>query len=259
MGSRLHSNLRPAKSTCSNTATTKENPMTATLTNSNPTQATSSPLHTFRETKVLVVDDHPAVQLGIRRLIEDEPDFVLVAVTSTAESAMSIAERDPVDVVVADYHLRSRNGLWLCRQLKRLPDPPRVVMYSAYADGVLAAACVVAGADGLVSKGGVGADLCDAIRGVSRGQRLLPRIPQPLAGMLGDRLEPAEQAVFAMLLAGIAPEQVAHTLSISRSELDSTMSSMLRTIEDPRPQSTTMTSAAGPPPAGSLHGVVSVE
>lgn len=207
--------------------------MTATLTKSNPTMAANSPVGTFQKTRVLVVDDHPAVQLGIRRLIEDEPDFMLAAVTSTAESARSIAEQDPVDVVVADYHLRSRNGLWLCRQLNQLPDPPRVVMYSAYADGALAAACVVAGADGLVSKGGVGADLCDAIRGVSRGRRLLPRIPKPLAGMLGDRLEPAEQAIFAMLLAGIAPGQVALSLDMSPSELDLRMSAMLHAIEDP--------------------------
>jgi DNA-binding NarL/FixJ family response regulator len=206
--------------------------MTATITQTPETHDISSPVLAFRETKVLIVDDHPAVQLGLRLLIDDEPDFELSAVTSTAESAMSIAEREPVDVVVADYHLGSRNGLWLCRQLKRLPDPPRVLIYSAYADGLLAAACVVAEADGLVSKGGVGAELCDAIRGVSRGQRLLPRIPQPLAGMLGDRLEPAEQAIFGMLLAGITPTDVACTLDMSRSELDSRLSSVLRKIED---------------------------
>ncbi|MHB8659337.1 MAG: response regulator [Solirubrobacteraceae bacterium] len=206
--------------------------MSATITQIPETQDAGSLVLDFRETRVLIVDDHPAIQLGLRLLIEDEPDFVLTAVTSTAESAMSIAEREPVDVVVADHHLQSRSGLWLCRQLKRLPGPPRVVIYSAYADGLLAAACVVAEADGLVSKGGVGAELCDAIRSVSRGQRLLPRIPQPLAGMLGDRLEPAEQAIFAMLLAGIAPANVAHTLDMSRSELHSRLGSVLAKIED---------------------------
>lgn len=206
--------------------------MTATIPQIPEMHETSGQVFTFRETKVLIVDDHPAIQLGLRLLIEDEPDFNLTAVASNAESAMSIAEREPVDVVVADYHLRSRNGLWLCRRLKRLHDPPRVVIYSAYADSLLAAACVVAGADGLVSKGGVGADLCDAIRGVSRGRRLLPRIPQPLAGTLGDRLEAGEQAIFAMLLAGIAPADVAHTLDVSRSELDSRLSSVLGKIEE---------------------------
>jgi CheY-like chemotaxis protein len=139
-----------------NHMTATENPMTATITQIPETQDVASPVLAFRETTVLIVDDHPAVQLGLRLLIEDEPDFELSAVTSSSESAMSIAEREPVDVVVADYHLRSRNGLWLCGQLKRLPDPPRVLIYSAYADGLLAAGCVAAEADGLVSKGGVG-------------------------------------------------------------------------------------------------------
>ncbi len=181
---------------------------------------------------MLVVDDHPAVRLGIRRLLEDEPDFALAGVTGTAEAAMLIAERELIDVVVADYHRGSRNGLWLSRKLKRLPVPPRVLIYSAFADGVLAAACVVAEADALLSKGGFGAELCDAIRSVARGRRLLPRVPHPLAGMMRDRLEPAEQAIFGMLLAGIAPAEVAQTLGVSRSELESRLRSLLRKIEE---------------------------
>ena len=77
----------------------------------------------------------------------------------------------PIDVAVVDYQLGSRNGLWLSRKLKRLPRPPRVVIYSAYCDGPLAATSVVAEADGLVSKGGIGAELCDTVRAVAHGQR----------------------------------------------------------------------------------------
>ena len=186
----------------------------------------------FGAISVLVVDDHPAVRMGLRRLLEDQSDFVLAGVTGTAEAAISIAEREPIDVVVADYHLESRNGLWLSRKLKRLPTPPRVLIYSAYADSLLAASCVVAEADALVSKGGVGAELCDAIRSVARGQRLLPPVPQPLAGMLRDRLESPEQAIFGMLLAGIAPVEIAGTLGLARSELESRLWSLLREIED---------------------------
>jgi CheY-like chemotaxis protein len=97
-----------------------------TLSRRKTKQDTSSQPLAFGEIRVLVVDDHPAVRLGIRRLLEDQPDFVLAGVTGTAEAAMSIAEREPIDVVVSDYHLGSRNGLWLSRKLKRLPEPPRV-------------------------------------------------------------------------------------------------------------------------------------
>jgi DNA-binding NarL/FixJ family response regulator len=191
--------------------------------------------------RVLVVDDHPAVRLGLRKLLEDQPDLVLVAVVETAEAALSIAEHEPVDVAVVDYQLGSRDGLWVSRKLKRLPEPPRVVLYSAYADGLLAAASVVAEADALVSKGGVGAELCDAIRGVARGRLLLPSVPQPLAAMMRARLDPADQAIFGMLLAGIAPAEVARTLGVPRADLESRLWSLLRKIE-------------ALPIAGELHG-----
>jgi two-component system response regulator DevR len=193
-------------------------------------EARGSPIVLSR-IRLLAVDDHPAVRLGLRKLLEDQPDFVLVGVTETAEGAISIAEREPIDVAVVDYHLGSRNGLWLSRKLKRLPAPPRVVIYSAYADGSLAAACVVAEADALLSKGTVGAELCHVIRCVARGQRLLPIVPQPLAAMMRDALDHPEQAIFGMLLTGMAPAEIARTLRISWAELESRLWSLLRIIE----------------------------
>jgi DNA-binding NarL/FixJ family response regulator len=203
----------------------------ATLTNPNENHREDWPATGFAGISVLIVDDHPAVRLGIRRLLEDQPDFALAGVTGTAEAAMSIAEREAIDVVVADYHLGSRSGLWLSRKLKRLREPPQVLIYSAFADGTLAAACVVAEADALVGKGRVGAELCDAIRGVAQGRRLLPPVPHPLGGIMRERLEPSEQAIFGMLLAGIEPADVARTLGVPRSELESRLWSLLRKVE----------------------------
>ncbi len=65
-----------------------------------------------------------------------------------------MAESHPIDVAIVDYQLGGRNGLWVSHKLKRLQEPPHVVIYSAYPSGHLAASCVIAEADGLVSKGG---------------------------------------------------------------------------------------------------------
>ncbi len=61
-------------------------------------------------------------------------------------------------------NLGGRSGLGMSRKLKRLPDPPAVLIYLAFSDCLLAAACVVAQANGLVSKAALGSDLCDRIR-----------------------------------------------------------------------------------------------
>jgi DNA-binding NarL/FixJ family response regulator len=192
--------------------------------------------------RVLVVDDHPAIRLGLLQLLEDQPDFDVVDAACSAEEARSLAEREPIDVAVVDYQLGARSGLWLTRMLKRLERPPSVVIYSAFSDGPLAAACVVAGADGLVSKGGTGAELCHAIRAVARGQSRLPLVPPTLAGAMRRRLGSEEQAIFGMLLAGIHPDEIATTLGLSAKSLDSRRWAMLHKLEGLRPD-----------PAGAPH------
>jgi DNA-binding NarL/FixJ family response regulator len=182
-------------------------------------------------TRLLVVDDHPAVRAGLRDLLADETDFDVIAAVATAEAAVAVAEREPIDVAVVDYQLGGRNGLWLSRKLKRLRESPAVLIYSAYADGVLAAASVVAEADAIVSKGKLGADLCQAIRSVASGERHFPPLPQRLAESLRRRLDHEEQAIFGMLLAGIELAEIAATLDLSAGGLESRLWEMLRRLE----------------------------
>jgi DNA-binding NarL/FixJ family response regulator len=134
-------------------------------------------------------------------------------------------------VAVIDYQLGGRNGLWLSRKLKRLPDPPAVLIYSAYTDGILAAAAVVAEADALVSKGTVGARLCYAVRSVAAGYRDLPRLPSPLADSVRRHLGYEEQAIFGMMLAGLEPGEVGATLGLSPAALESRLWELLRRLE----------------------------
>jgi DNA-binding NarL/FixJ family response regulator len=183
--------------------------------------------------RLLVVDDHPAVRAGLRDLLVGEPDFEVVAAVATAEAGIGVVEREPIDVAVVDYQLGGRNGLWLSRKLKRLQEPPAVLIYSAYTDGVLAAAAVVAEADGIVSKGRLGADLIEAIRGVASGERYLPPLPPKLGESIRRRLDDQEQAVFGLLFAGIEPPEVAATLGLSTAELESRLWEMLRRLEAP--------------------------
>ena len=181
--------------------------------------------------RLLVVDDHPAVRVGLAELLAGEADFELVAAVETAEAAMDVAEREAIDVAIVDYQLGGRNGLWLSRKLKRLDRPPAVVIYSAYADGVLAAAAVVAEADAIVSKGRLGSELCEIVRGVLAGHRHLPPLPARLAESLRGRLDHLEQAIFGLLMAGIEPAEVAATLGLSVADLESRLWVMLRRLE----------------------------
>jgi DNA-binding NarL/FixJ family response regulator len=184
-----------------------------------------------RQVRLMVVDDHPAVRLGVVQLLEGQRDFGVEAVCIDAEGAVAQAEILGIDVAIVDYHLGGRNGLWACRRLKQMAEPPRVIIYSAFANDHLATCCAVAGADGVLNKGGLGSELCDAVRSVNRGRRLLPKPSQPMAGMLRRRLDETEQAIFGMLMAGIPRFEIGQTLGMSARELSSREAVMLRKLE----------------------------
>ena len=184
-----------------------------------------------RTTRCLVVDDHPAIRAGLRDLLATEPGLEVVAAVDSAEAATEVAHSTRFDVAIVDYQLGGHSGLWLSRKLKRLEDPPAVLVYSAFSDYLLAAACVVAEADGLLGKTALGPELYERIRQVAAGGRRLPMVPPALAESMRHRFDPEEQAIYGLLLAGIPAPDICSTLGIGDSELETRRGAMLRKLE----------------------------
>lgn len=188
-----------------------------------PTSRSQSSLHSVHAvgppTRVLLVDDHPAVRLGVRRLIEDQPDMTVAAEASSMDEALRKLDAS-IDVAIVDFQLTGgRDGLSLTMHLKRLEPLPRVLVYSAFADGALAVSAVIAGADGLLGKEALGEELCTAIRRLARGQHYLPAVTASVASAMSSRLEPSDRAVFGMLLHGITASEVAERVGLSLEQL----------------------------------------
>jgi DNA-binding NarL/FixJ family response regulator len=129
--------------------------------------------------RVLLVDDHAAVRSGLADLLGDEEDIELAGAAATAREMLVQALRVSPDVTVVDYELGGgqTDGLSLCRLLKGLPRPPRVLIYSAYADSRLAERAFEAGADGVIGKSSLGIEVVWAIHAVARGRRVHPALP----------------------------------------------------------------------------------
>ena len=113
-------------------------------------------------------------QLGLLALLEEQPDLDVAALATIADVAVAQARHEAVDVAVVDYELSERDGLRVTRKLKALARPPRVVVFCEFATADVAAGCAGAGADALLSRDNLGADVCYAIRAVSQGRRLIP-------------------------------------------------------------------------------------
>lgn len=195
---------------------------------------------------VLLVDDHPAVRVGARNLIDDQPDMRVVAEARSAQEALAQADVG-VDVAVVDYHLGDgRDGLWLTAELKRLERPPQVLVYTAFADNALAVTTLIAGADGLLDKRALGPELCSAIRTLARSGQHLPAIRPSLAQVLRSRLTPRDQAIFGMLVHGTPPDLIVERLGITHDELRIRRSIMLASLGPARRTATLRSRVNGP-------------
>jgi two-component system, NarL family, response regulator DevR len=169
--------------------------------------------------RVAVLDDHPAVLAGLRRLIDRSSDLEPVAFVQTHRELMGALDRSSADVVVVDYDLARGDGLAVCQRLKGRPRPPKVVIYSAYAGPALAVATRLAQADGLVNKSEPVSALLSAVRRVAAGESVVPEVALDLRHAALSRLDDGDVAIAAMLLAGTSHAGIAETLGMERREV----------------------------------------
>src|SRR4051794_18384333 len=149
---------------------------------------------------IVLVDDHPAVRAGLRGLVEDEGGLRVAATAATArEGFEAIADTQP-HVALVDLHLPDDDGLSLCLRTRSLPSPPRVIIYSAFADAGLAVRAMIAGAEGVLAKSTPPRALLDALRDGARTQ-----LDAHALRAIGERLDASDLPILGMLAHGVDP------------------------------------------------------
>ena len=125
------------------------------------------------KTRILLVDDHAIVRLGLITLLNDQPDMEVVAEASTAGEAVRAVEKFHPDVVLMDIRLPGEGGIEATRQVTDLSPATKVVMLTSFADDDLIVRAISAGAVGYVLKQVGNEELLRAIRAAARGEALL--------------------------------------------------------------------------------------
>lgn len=150
--------------------------------------------------RILIVDDHEVVRLGLRALLDRHPDFTVVDEAGTAREALQKALLHRPDVVVMDIRLPGRSGIDACRDIvSQLPDT-RVIMLTSYAEDELLFDAIEAGACGYVLKQIGSDDLIRAIEAVGRGKALLdPSVTRWVLERVREAARKDEAAAFAEL------------------------------------------------------------
>ncbi|HEV2769230.1 MAG TPA: response regulator transcription factor [Solirubrobacteraceae bacterium] len=177
--------------------------------------------------RILVVDDHPAVRAGLDAVLGSEVDLVAVGAACSSVDLSPLLYRTRPDVVLLDYHLPRDDGLRVCVKIKAELPPPRVVMYSAYADASLTVPAMLAGVDGIVHKGAPAHELVEAVRQVARGETVLPPLSPDLLTTAGRRLDTDDLPILAMLVDSTPRADVAAVLGLEPRELGARINTMI--------------------------------
>ncbi|NIS81541.1 MAG: response regulator [Anaerolineales bacterium] len=150
--------------------------------------------------RILVVDDHEVVRLGLRALLDEHPNFEVVAEAATAREAIDKTKAHKPNVVVMDIRLKGGSGIEACQEItSTLPDV-NVIMLTSYAEDEMLFSAIRAGAAGYVLKQIGGDDLVRAIEAVGRGEALLdPAVTQRVFQEVRKAAREEEASAFAEL------------------------------------------------------------
>jgi two-component system, NarL family, response regulator DevR len=150
--------------------------------------------------RILLVDDHEVVRLGLKALLDHHAQFEVVGEAATAKEALEQVARLRPDIVLMDIRLPGTSGIEACEEVVRQHPETRVVMLTSYAEDEMLFSAIRAGASGYILKQIGGEDLVRALESVGRGEALLdPAVTQRVFQEVRRAVKEEEASAFANL------------------------------------------------------------
>jgi len=150
--------------------------------------------------RILLVDDHEVVRVGLKALLQKHPDFEVVSEAGTAREAVEKTKSYEPDVVVMDIRLKGGSGIEACQEITDTSPDTKVIMLTSYAEDEMLFSAIRAGAAGYVLKQIGGDDLVRAIETIGRGEALLdPAVTQRVFQEVRKAAREEEASAFAEL------------------------------------------------------------
>jgi DNA-binding NarL/FixJ family response regulator len=150
--------------------------------------------------RILLVDDHEVVRLGLKALLDRHPDFEVIGEAGSAREALEQVANLQPSVVVMDIRLPGTSGIEACEEIvQRFPDT-KVIMLTSYAEDEMLFSAIRAGASGYILKQIGGEDLVRALDAVGRGEALLdPAVTQRVFQEVRKAVKDEEASAFSHL------------------------------------------------------------
>lgn len=191
--------------------------------------------------KILLVDDHEVVRIGLAGLLSRNPNFQIVGEAVTAREAVDKAAQLSPDVVIMDIRLMDGDsGIEACREICNRDPNSKVIMLTSYADEEAVFASIMAGAKGYVLKQIGSQALIEVVERVGRGESLLDpavtatvleRMRRLAQGESEDSLlTPQEKRILALVAEGKTNKEIAQQVYLSEKTVRNYVSSILNKL-----------------------------
>jgi two-component system response regulator DevR len=187
--------------------------------------------------RVFLLDDHEIVRTGLRTLLEETDDIVVVGEAGTVAEALARIPPTRPEVAVLDVRLPDGSGVEVCREIRSRMPEVACVMLTSYADDEALFAAIMAGAAGYVLKQVEGTDLVDDLRRVAAGQSLLdPVLTERVLVRLREgpkedsrlaNLTPQERRILDLIADGQTNRQIADTMFLAEKTVKNYVSNVL--------------------------------
>ena len=173
--------------------------------------------------RVMLVDDHAVVRAGIRRLLEQELRFSVVAEADTGESAYQLFGEHLPDITVIDLTMPGMGGMESIKRIVLRYPAAKLLVLSMHENAAFASQALKAGAKGYLAKNGLAEELINALEVVTKGQIYISSsVARKIAlqnldskGNPMQQLSVREFEIFRMLAEGVDGDQIAASLNIS--------------------------------------------
>lgn len=170
--------------------------------------------------RILLVDDHPVVRMGLRGMLDAEPDLTVIGEASDGAEGAEIALRERPDIVLMDLRMPGADGVEATGRILAGNRDIRVMVLTTYESDRDILRAIEAGASGYLLKDASPAELADAVRAAARGETVLaPSVASTLVRQVRRPAPPAlsarETEVLKLVAAGLTNADIGKRLFIS--------------------------------------------
>ena len=150
--------------------------------------------------RIIIVDDHEIVRLGLKSLLDQYPQYEVVSEAKNAKEALAQVETHKPDIVLMDIRLPGKSGIDACEEIKQNFPDVKVIMLTSYAEDEMLFSAIKAGASGYVLKQIDSTGLAKSIEAVARGEASLdPAVTQRVFQEVRRAVKDEEAASFSEL------------------------------------------------------------